>query len=144
MHNRPVRFPVSGWLKARSWGSPNHQPVAECLTTHPVFVNIRFAVGDPDPPHACWCTPHAVTGLGPDLGLAGAFEPLLRGLPGLATGRLPVIVLIPSAEHLDRLTCVVVLWSVRPAHAQDRVPKATLESCGALTHGAETRTSLFP
>ena len=91
------------------FGSPNDKTVAEFLTTHHVCVNIRFAVGDPDPPHACRGTPHAVTGLGPDVGLASAFEPLLRGLSGLATWRPHIIWLITSAAHLDRLTFVVVL-----------------------------------
>jgi len=60
------------------FGRTDYKTVAQFLTTHQVFVDISFAVGDPDPPHAFRRTPHALTGLGPDLGLAGAFEPLLR------------------------------------------------------------------
>src|SRR5262245_1191180 len=92
-----------------SLGSPHDKTVAEFLTTHSVCVNIRCAVGAPAPPHACRGAPHAVTGWGPDLGLASAFEPLWRGLSGLATWRPHIIWLITSAAHLDRLTLVVVL-----------------------------------
>jgi hypothetical protein len=85
-----------------------------------------------------------VPGWGPDLGLASAFEPLLRGRSGLATWRPPIIVLLTSADHLDRLTFVVGLEGGRPAHAQPRVQQDTLESCGAVTHGAATRNRLLP
>jgi hypothetical protein len=60
------------------FGRTDDKTVAQFLTTHQVFVDIRFAVGDSDPPRTCRRTPHALTGLGPDLGLAGTFEPLLR------------------------------------------------------------------
>ena len=60
------------------FGGTDHKTVAQFLTTHQVCVDVRFAVGDPDPPHAFRRTPHALTGVGPDLGLSGAFEALLR------------------------------------------------------------------
>jgi hypothetical protein len=118
--------------------------VASFLTTYQVFVDIRFAVGNPDPPHAFRRTPHALTCLGPDLRLAGAFEPLLRGLSGLTTWRPHVIVLGTSADDLDGLTLAVILRGIRPAHAQHRVQKETLESCGAIADGSEARNRLFP
>src|SRR5919201_2387860 len=123
--------------------SPQHKPVAEFLTTHQIFVDVCLAISHPDPPHACRCASHTWARWGPDLGLAGAFEPLLRGLSGLATGRPHVILLIPSADHLDRLPLVVVLWGVWPAHAQHRVHKEPLESCSAITDGTKTCHSLF-
>ena len=37
-----------------------------------------FAIGDPDPLHVVRSVAQALTGLGPDLGLAGTSETLLR------------------------------------------------------------------
>jgi hypothetical protein len=56
----------------------DHTTVAEFLTTHQVFLDVGFTVGHPDPPHAFRRVPQAHTGLGPDVGLSGAFQPLLR------------------------------------------------------------------
>jgi hypothetical protein len=118
--------------------------VAQFLTTQQVLGDGRFAVGAPAPPHACQRTPHALTGVGPDWGLAGAFAPRWRCLSGLAPWRPPVRLLLPSAEHLDGLTLAVVLRGGRPAPPPPGMDKEALESCGALADGSETSHGGLP
>ena len=68
--------------------------MAEFLATHQVFVDVGFAISHPDPPHAFWRAPQALTGLGPDLRLSGPFEPFLRRLSRLTTWRPHIILLV--------------------------------------------------
>ena len=60
------------------FGCPDHKAVPQGLTTDQVFVNVRFAIGHPDPLHILRSVAQALTSLGPDLRLSGASETLLR------------------------------------------------------------------
>ena len=60
------------------FGCPDYKAVPQGLTTDQVFVNVRFAIGHPNPLHVVRSVAQALTGLGPNLRLSGASETLLR------------------------------------------------------------------
>src|SRR5262249_9755754 len=117
----------------------------------------------PAPPHACRRPPHAVTGVGPAVGLAGACAPLWRGRSGLAPGRPPRSGRLPAAAHRAGRTRAGGRGGGppppppppggprtpgrrggRPAHAQPGRAPAAREAGGARAAGAETRTGGGP
>src|SRR5215468_163192 len=122
----------------------DHKPMTVFLTTHQVFVDIRFAIGHPAPLHVLRSVAQVLTGLGPDLGLASASEPLLRGFSWPAAWRPHIILLVPYPQHLDGAPLAIVLWGVWPAHTQDSVHKEALEPCGTVADRSETRHGVFP
>ena len=60
------------------FGCPAHNAVPQGLTTDQVFVDVRFTIGHPEPLHVLRSVAQVLTGLGPDLGLSGTSETLLR------------------------------------------------------------------
>ena len=103
------------------FGCPDHKAVPQGLTTDQVFVDVRCAIGHPDPLHVVRRVAQVLTGLGPDLGLSGTSETFLRGFSWPAAWRPHIILLIPYPQHLDWTPLAGVLWGVWPAHTQDRV-----------------------
>jgi hypothetical protein len=60
------------------FGRTDPKAVPQGLTTDQVCVDVRFAIGHPAPLHVLRSMAQVLTGLGPDLGLSGTSETLLR------------------------------------------------------------------
>jgi len=115
--------------------SADPNTVAEVLTTHQACLDVCRAIGSPHPPHPCRGTPHALTGLRPDWGLAVAFPPLLWRLSGTATWRSHVVWLVPSAQHVDGPPRAVCRRRVGPAPPRTVCKKKPWSPAALLPRG---------
>lgn len=124
--------PLAGlWVtEGPIFGRTNDEPMAENLTTAPVFIDVRLTLPDPAPAYPFGCGANPLAGVLPFMRLP---LPVLSRLGGLArcalSTRLPhIIVLVAQSydAHGGSSTALSVGWRRRPSYPQHRVHKEPL------------------